>query len=302
MCVPVLEQASGLECGRDFKVGYSPERINPGDKEHTLPKIVKVVAGQDEETLEIVAQAYELVVEAGVYRAPSIKVAEAAKVIENTQRDLNIALMNELAIIFNLMGIDTLEVLKCAGTKWNFLPFRPGLVGGHCIGVDPYYLTYKAQELGYHPQVILAGRRINDHMGVYVAQKTIKELIKAGIRVDGARVGILGLTFKENCRDIRNTRVIDIIQELREYGIEPEVHDPLALADEAREIYGVELYSEPPRGLDAVILAVAHEEYKKLGPQGILKTLRPGRGVIVDVKGLFSPEDFSQTPYRYWRL
>lgn len=302
VCVPVLEQASGLECGRDFKVGYSPERINPGDKEHTLPKIVKVVAGQDEETLEMVAQAYELVVEAGVYRAPSIKVAEAAKVIENTQRDLNIALMNELAIIFNLMGIDTLEVLKCAGTKWNFLPFRPGLVGGHCIGVDPYYLTYKAQELGYHPQVILAGRRINDHMGVYVAQKTIKELIKAGIRVDGARVGILGLTFKENCRDIRNTRVIDIIQELREYGIEPEVHDPLALADEAREIYGVELYSEPPRGLDAVILAVAHEEYKKLGPQGILKTLRPGRGVIVDVKGLFSPEDFSQTPYRYWRL
>ncbi len=302
ICVPVLEKASGLRCGQDFKVGYSPERINPGDKEHTLPKIIKVVAAQDEETLEIVARMYELVVEAGVYRAPSIKVAEAAKVIENTQRDLNIALMNELAIIFNLMGIDTLEVLKCAGTKWNFLPFRPGLVGGHCIGVDPYYLTYKAQELGYHPQVILAGRRINDYMGIYVAQKTIKELIKAGIRVDGARVGILGLTFKENCRDIRNTRVIDIVQELREYGIEPELHDPLASPQEAKEIYGLDLYPEPPRGLDAVILAVAHDEYKKLGPKGVLSLLRPGRGVIVDVKGLFSAADFTQTPYRYWRL
>lgn len=302
ICVPVLEKTSGLRCGQDFKVGYSPERINPGDKEHTLPKIIKVVAAQDEETLEIVARMYELVVEAGVYRAPSIKVAEAAKVIENTQRDLNIALMNELAIIFNLMGIDTLEVLKCAGTKWNFLPFRPGLVGGHCIGVDPYYLTYKAQELGYHPQVILAGRRINDYMGIYVAQKTIKELIKAGIRVDGARVGILGLTFKENCRDIRNTRVIDIVQELREYGIEPELHDPLASPKEAKEIYGLDLYPEPPRGLDAVILAVAHDEYKKLGPKGVLSLLRPGRGVIVDVKGLFSAADFTQTPYRYWRL
>lgn len=302
VCVPVLEKTSGLRCGKDFKVGYSPERINPGDKEHTLPKIIKVVAAQDEETLEVVARMYELIVEAGVYRAPSIKVAEAAKVIENTQRDLNIALMNELAIIFNLMGIDTLEVLKCAGTKWNFLPFRPGLVGGHCIGVDPYYLTYKAQELGYHPQVILAGRRINDYMGIYVAQKTIKELIKAGIRVDGARVGILGLTFKENCRDIRNTRVIDIVHELREYGIEPEMHDPLASPQEAKEIYGLDLYPEPPRGLDAVIVAVAHDEYKKLGPKGVLSLLRPGRGVIVDVKGLFSAADFAHTPYRYWRL
>ncbi len=302
VCLPVLEEASGLKAGQDFKVAYSPERINPGDKEHTLARVIKVVAAQDEETLETVARTYELVVEAGVYRAPSIKVAEAAKVIENTQRDLNIALMNELAIIFNLMGLDTLEILKCAGTKWNFLPFRPGLVGGHCIGVDPYYLTYKAQELGYHPQVILAGRRINDFMGIYVAQKTIKEMIKAGIRVDGARVGILGLTFKENCRDIRNTRVLDIIYELRDYGIEPEVHDPLADPLLAEELYGLRLYPDPPRGLDAVILAVAHEAYRELGPEGVVATLRPGRGVIIDVKGLFSAADFASTPYRYWRL
>ncbi|WP_456433984.1 nucleotide sugar dehydrogenase [Thermosulfuriphilus sp.] len=302
ICLPVLEEASGLKAGVDFKVAYSPERINPGDKEHTLARVVKVVAAQDEETLEVVARTYEMVVEAGVYRAPSIKVAEAAKVIENTQRDLNIALMNELAIIFNLMGLDTLEVLECAGTKWNFLPFRPGLVGGHCIGVDPYYLTYKAQELGYHPQVILAGRRINDSMGVYVAQKTIKEMIKAGIRVDGARVGVLGLTFKENCRDIRNTLVIDIILELREYGIEPEVHDPLADPREAERLYGLRLYPSPPLGLDAVILAVAHDAYRELGPEGLISTLRPGRGVIIDVKGLFGPSDFARSPYRYWRL
>jgi len=302
ICAPILEKCSGLKCGEDFKIGYSPERINPGDKEHTLTKIIKVVAGQDKESLEIIANTYELIVKAGVYRAPSIKVAEAAKVIENTQRDLNIALMNELAIIFNLMGIDTLEVLECASTKWNFLPFRPGLVGGHCIGVDPYYLTYKAQELGYHPQVILAGRRINDYMGIYIAQKTIKELIKAGIRVDGARVGILGLTFKENCRDIRNTRVIDIIEELREYGIEPEVHDPLAIPEEAKKAYNINLYPEPPRGLDAIILAVAHENYRLLGPKGVIELLRPGRGVIIDVKGIFSYKDFVNTPYRYWRL
>ncbi len=302
ICVPVLEKVSGLSCGRDFKVGYSPERINPGDKEHTLARIVKVVAGQDEETLEEIAEVYELVVDAGVYKAESIKVAEAAKVIENTQRDLNIALMNELAVIFNRLGIDTKSVLEAAGTKWNFLPFRPGLVGGHCIGVDPYYLTYCAQKLGYHPDVILAGRRINDSMGEYVAQRTVKELIHAGVRVQGAKVAVLGLTFKENCPDIRNTRVVDIIEELNEYGIKPIVHDPIASSREAEQVYGISLYKEPLSGLDGVVVAVAHKEYSDGGAGMIKGMLAPDRGVIIDVKGLFAPEDFHDSPFRYWRL
>ncbi len=302
VCVPVLEEASGLRCGQDFKVGYSPERINPGDKEHTLQKIVKVVAGQDPETLDIVAGLYEMVVEAGVYRAESIKVAEAAKVIENTQRDLNIALMNELAVIFNRLGIDTRAVLDAANTKWNFLPFTPGLVGGHCIGVDPYYLTYCAQRVGYHPEVILAGRRINDSMGAYVAQRAVKELIHARVRVEGARVVILGLTFKENCPDIRNTRVVDIIAELREYGIEPLVHDPLASAKEALEVYNIHLLKDLPTNVDAVILAVAHKEYQEAGPQVVKDMLTPDRGVVVDVKGIYSARDFPENHIRYWRL
>ena len=302
VCVPVLEETSGMKCGVDFKVGYSPERINPGDKEHTLEKIVKVVAAQDEQSLDIVAKAYEMVVEAGVYRAESIKVAEAAKVIENTQRDLNIALMNELAIIFNRLGIDTQAVLRAACTKWNFLPFTPGLVGGHCIGVDPYYLTYCAQQVGYHPEVILAGRRINDSMGAYIAQRTVKELIHARVRVEGARVVILGLTFKENCPDIRNTRVIDIIHELREYGIEPIVHDPLASHHEALDVYGIHLLKELPASVDAVILAVAHEQYKQSGPDMIKDMLTPDRGVVIDVKGIFTPQQFNEDYIRYWRL
>ncbi|NPA94805.1 MAG: nucleotide sugar dehydrogenase [Thermodesulfobacteria bacterium] len=302
VCVPILEKTSGLKNGADFKVGYSPERINPGDKEHTLAKIVKVVAGQDEETLDTIASLYEMVVEAGVYRASSIRVAEAAKVIENTQRDLNIALMNELAIIFNRLGIDTKEVLDAACTKWNFLPFRPGLVGGHCIGVDPYYLTYCAQMTGYRPEVILAGRRINDFMGTYIAQRTVKELIHAGVRVQGARVSILGLTFKENCPDIRNTKVIDIISELREYGIEPLVHDPIADPKEADQVYGIKLVKDLPMNSDAVILAVAHDDYIKKGAQAVVNMLTPDKGVVVDVKSIFSKEDFKDRNIRYWRL
>ncbi len=302
ICVPVLEKVSGMKCGKDFKVGYSPERINPGDKEHTLAKIVKVVAGQDEEALDEISKVYELVVDAGIYKAESIKVAEAAKVIENTQRDLNIALMNELAVIFNRLGIDTKAVLEAAGTKWNFLPFRPGLVGGHCIGVDPYYLTYCAQKVGYHPEVILAGRRINDSMGEYVAQRTVKELIHAGVRVQGAKVAVLGLTFKENCPDIRNTRVVDIIKELNEYGIKPLVHDPIASQQEAQQVYGLSLLKELPSDLDAVILAVAHKEYEDAGPAMMKDLLASNRGVIIDVKGLFSETDFASQPYRYWRL
>ena len=302
VCVPILEKTSGLKNGPDFKVGYSPERINPGDKEHTLAKIVKVVAAQDEETLDTVASLYEMVVEAGVYRASSIRVAEAAKVIENTQRDLNIALMNELAIIFNRLGIDTKEVLDAACTKWNFLPFRPGLVGGHCIGVDPYYLTYCAQMTGYRPEVILAGRRINDFMGSYIAQRTVKELIHAGVRVQGARVSILGLTFKENCPDIRNTKVIDIISELREYGIEPLVHDPIADPKEAEQVYGIKLVKDLPTNSDAVILAVAHDDYIKKGTGDIANMLTPDKGVIVDVKSVFNKADFKGKNIRYWRL
>ncbi len=302
VCVPILERTSGLKNGKDFKVGYSPERINPGDKEHTLAKIVKVVAAQDDETLDLVASLYEKVVEAGIYRASSIRVAEAAKVIENTQRDLNIALMNELAIIFNRLGIDTKNVLDAASTKWNFLPFRPGLVGGHCIGVDPYYLTYCAQMTGYRPEVILAGRRINDSMGAYIAQRTVKELIHAGLRVQGARVAILGLTFKENCPDIRNTKVIDIISELREYGIEPLVHDPMADPREAELVYGIKLVKEPPPNSDAVILAVAHDDYIKKGAGAVKEMLTPDKGVVVDVKSMFNKKDFEGGSIRYWRL
>ncbi len=302
VCIPILERTSGLKNGQDFKVGYSPERINPGDKEHTLPKIVKVVSAQDEETLEVVASTYELVVEAGVYRAESIKVAEAAKVIENTQRDLNIALMNELAIIFNRLGIDTKAVLDAASTKWNFLPFKPGLVGGHCIGVDPYYLTYCAQKTGYRPEVILAGRRINDSMGAYVAQRTVKELIHAGLRVQGARVVILGLTFKENCPDIRNTKVVDIIRELREYGIEPMVHDPIADPNDALRVYGIRLIKDAPTNCDAAILAVAHNDYISKGPGFVKDMLTPDKGVVIDVKSSFKKDDFSEEHIRYWRL
>ena len=301
-CGPIIERTSGLKCGQGFFLAYSPERINPGDKEHTLAKVVKVVAAQDPETLERVAGLYELVVEAGVHRAPSIKVAEAAKVIENTQRDLNIALMNELAIIFHRLGIDTLSVLEAAGTKWNFLPFRPGLVGGHCIGVDPYYLTYCAQMAGYHPEVILAGRRINDQMGAYVAQRVVKELVRAKVPVDGARVLVMGITFKENCADVRNTRVVDIVEELEEYGIRVQVFDPEASREEAKALYGIELLERPGGGWDGVVLAVAHESIRAMGAQGIQALLDGRRGVVVDVKGLFSPEEFAGTPYRYWRL
>ncbi len=297
-CVPVLERESGLACGKDFFVGYSPERINPGDKVHRLETIKKIVSGQTPEVLEIVAGVYESVVTAGVYRAASIKVAEAAKVIENTQRDLNIALVNELAIIFNRMGIDTLEVPEAAGTKWNFLPFRPGLVGGHCIGVDPYYLTHKAEEIGYHPQVILAGRRINDGMACYVANQVLKLLIQAGGRPKDARIGILGLTFKENCPDLRNSKVFDIIAELEEYGIKVLVFDSVADPDEIRaEANGFTLVAETElQALDAVIIAVAHRQFKDLGADKIGKMIKPG-GVIVDLKGLFKKEDFAGAVY-----
>ncbi len=302
ICVPILERLSGFRCGRDFKIGYSPERINPGDREHSLATVIKVVAGQDQETLDEIASAYGLIVDAGVYRAESIRVAEAAKVIENTQRDLNIALMNELAIIFNRLGIDTQAVLRAAETKWNFLPFRPGLVGGHCIGVDPYYLTYCAQRQGYHPEVILAGRRINDSMGTYIAQRTVKELIHARVRVEGARVLILGLTFKENCPDIRNTKVMDIVRELREYGIEPLIHDPLADPRDAQATYGIRLLRELPVNVDAVILAVAHRAYIEAGSTAVKEIITPDRGVVIDVKDLYEPGDFDNTNIRYWRL
>lgn len=300
-CGPILEQVSGLKRGRDFKLGYSPERINPGDKEHTLERTVKVVAGEDAETLERVARAYEAIVEAGVHRAPSIKVAEAAKVIENTQRDLNIALMNELAIIFDRMGIRTLDVLAAAGTKWNFLPFRPGLVGGHCIGVDPYYLTAKAESLGYHPQVILAGRRINDGMGAFVAQRLIKLMIAQDKSIKGARVGILGLTFKENVPDLRNSRVPDIIAELRQFGIEPLVHDPRADPEEAREEYGLTLSSlDELRELDGLVLAVAHREYAEMPLEKVIGMLAV-RGAIADVKSMLDPAKVP-SPIAYWSL
>jgi UDP-N-acetyl-D-glucosamine/UDP-N-acetyl-D-galactosamine dehydrogenase len=301
ICGPVLEKVSGLARGTDFKLGYSPERINPGDREHTLERIIKVVSGEDAETLERVAKVYESVVTAGVHRAPSIKVAEAAKVIENTQRDLNIALMNELSLIFDRLGIRTQDVLAAASTKWNFLPFKPGLVGGHCIGVDPYYLTTKAEELGYHPQVILAGRRINDGMGAYIGQRLIKNLIQANLRVKGARVGILGLTFKENVPDLRNSRVPDIVAELKEYGIQPLIHDPMADRHEALEEYNVELADwKELWDLDAMILAVGHQQYKDMQPNTLMSGLRNG-GVFIDVKSMIPPKSV-RTDVLYWSL
>ena len=303
VCVPILERASGLKCGTDFKIGYSPERINPGDKTHRLETITKIVSGMDEETLETVAKVYEIVVDAGVHKAESVKVAEAAKVIENSQRDINIAFMNELSIIFNKMGIDTLSVLKAAGTKWNFLNFRPGLVGGHCIGVDPYYLTYKAEMMGYHSQIILAGRRINDNMGKYVAESAIKNLIAADKPVKNAKVAILGFTFKENCPDTRNTKVIDIVHELQEYGIEPVIADPQADADEARRLYGIDFVClDTIREMDAVILAVAHTEFKALSMADIDSLYGEGKKVLLDLKGLFEREEYEKAGYLYWRL
>jgi UDP-N-acetyl-D-galactosamine dehydrogenase len=300
LCAETLARVSGLTRG-DFKLGYSPERINPGDKEHTLARIVKVVSGEDAETLEVVAATYGAIITAGVHRAPSIMVAEAAKVIENTQRDINIALMNELSLIFDRMGIRTADVLAAARTKWNFLPFTPGLVGGHCIGVDPYYLTTKAQSLGYHPEVILAGRRINDGMGATIAQKLIKLLIHANLPPKGARIGILGLTFKENVTDLRNSRVPDIIHELQQFGIEPLVHDAVASAHEAQEEYGVGLSGwEAFQNLDGLILAVSHRAYLEQGPEALAGRLRP-QGIFVDVKSAFAPGDFPPG-LTYWSL
>ncbi len=305
ICVPILEKESGLTCGVDFKIGYSPERINPGDKVHRLETITKIVSGMDEETLDTVAKVYELVVAAGVHRAQSIKVAEAAKVIENSQRDINIAFMNELSIIFNKMGIDTKSVLAAAGTKWNFLKFFPGLVGGHCIGVDPYYLTYKAEQLGYHSQIILSGRRINDDMGKYVAESLVKNLIKADIPVKGARVIILGFTFKENCPDTRNTKVIDIVKELQEYGISPLITDPVADYAEAEREYGITFVKEDElKDADAVILAVSHKEYETLTMQQIdgFYAANGRQKVLSDIKGMLDKDAYEKAGYLYWRL
>ncbi|MBU1691479.1 MAG: nucleotide sugar dehydrogenase [Gammaproteobacteria bacterium] len=302
ICVPILEKESGLKWKKDFHIGYSPERINPGDKEHTVTKILKVVSGDDAESLEKVAQLYETVIIAGVHRASSIKVAEAAKVIENTQRDLNIALMNELAIIFDKLGIDTLEVLQVAGTKWNFLPFRPGLVGGHCIGVDPYYLTHKADMLGYIPQVILAGRRINDGMGKFIAEQTVKQMIQSGSHVKGAKVIVLGLTFKENCGDLRNSKVIDIINELKTYGIEVLVHEPIGDAGEAKHEYGVSLtdWDKLPQA-DAIVAAVAHKEFLERPLSDLLGKLKPG-GAFIDVKSVYDTKALRDAGLTVWRL
>jgi UDP-N-acetyl-D-galactosamine dehydrogenase len=302
VCIPVLEKGSGMRWKKDFHVGYSPERINPGDHEHTLTTITKVVSGDDAATLEAVAQLYELVVKAGVCRTSSIKAAEAAKVIENTQRDLNIALMNELAIIFHKLGIDTIEVLEAAGTKWNFLPFRPGLVGGHCIGVDPYYLTQKAERMGYHPEVILAGRRINDSMGKYVAEQTIKQIIQAGHSVNGSNVIVLGITFKEDCPDSRNTRVVDVVNELKTYGVNVWVHDPVADAEEARHEYGLELHSwEKLPKAKAIVAAVAHKEFLKKGIDEMLMKLEKG-GSFIDVKSRFDVKALASAGVQVWRL
>ncbi|WP_295005666.1 nucleotide sugar dehydrogenase [uncultured Dechloromonas sp.] len=302
VCIPILEKESGKTWKKDFFVGYSPERINPGDKERTVTKIVKVVSGDTPETLAKVQEIYGSVITAGVYPASNIKVAEAAKVIENTQRDLNIALMNELAIIFDKIGIDTLEVLQAAGTKWNFLPFRPGLVGGHCIGVDPYYLTHKAQQLGYHPEVILAGRRINDGMGKFIAEKTVKQMVRNGHPVKDKPIIVLGLTFKEDCPDLRNSRVIDVIQELESYGAKVYVHDPVAEAREARHEYGVDLVSweELPKAA-AIVVAVSHRQFKNLPTSDLLSKLNEN-GVITDVKSMLDPADFSNTGISVWRL
>ena len=302
VCIPVLERASGLKWKQDFFVGYSPERINPGDREHMLTNVIKVVAGDTPETLDKVAAMYERIVQPGVHRASSIKAAEACKVIENTQRDLNIALMNELAIIFDKIGIDTHEVLEAAGTKWNFLKFKPGLVGGHCIGVDPYYLTHKAEMLGYHPQVILAGRRINDGMGKYIAEQTVKQMIAAGSYIKGAKVNILGLTFKENCADLRNTKVVDVINELKSYEVEVFVHDPEASEDEAMHEYGVRLlpWEALPRA-DALIAAVAHRQFLELGAEDLQRKVVKG-GCFVDVKAQFDQAALAAAGLKVWRL
>lgn len=327
ICVPILEKESGLKCGVDFKVGYSPERINPGDKVHRLETIIKVVAGQDEETLDIVAKVYELVVEAGVHKAASIKVAEAAKVIENSQRDINIAFMNELSIIFNKMGIDTKAVLEAASTKWNFLNFSPGLVGGHCIGVDPYYLTYKAEQMGYHSQIILSGRKINDDMGKYVAESTVKKMIKANKQINGAKVAIFGVTFKENCPDVRNTKVVDVIKELEEYGINVKVVDPQADKEDLWHEYRINLCEvEEIKEMDAVIFAVPHDDFKSIqledvkamfGTTGYVNSevmsevaatsefgIAIGRNdcVLIDLKGMFNRQEAEDTGFVYWRL
>lgn len=303
VCIPILEEESGLKCGIDFKVGYSPERINPGDKVHRLETIVKIVSGMDEESLDEIAKVYELVVEAGVHRASSIKVAEAAKVIENSQRDINIAFMNELSMIFNEMGIDTKSVLEAAGTKWNFLKFVPGLVGGHCIGVDPYYLTYKAEMLGYHSQIILAGRRINDDMGKYVAENIVKSLISADKAVKNAKVAILGFAFKENCPDTRNTRIIDIVNELKKYGITPVIADPEADAEEAKQLYGIEFIDmDTIKNMDAVVLAVAHDSFKNISMDNIDKFFGTGKKVLLDLKGLLNRAEYEAAEYIYWRL
>jgi UDP-N-acetyl-D-glucosamine/UDP-N-acetyl-D-galactosamine dehydrogenase len=302
ICVPILERESGLKWKQDFFVGYSPERINPGDKERTVTKIVKVVSGDTPETLATVERIYGAVITAGVYPASSIKVAEAAKVIENTQRDLNIALMNELSMIFHKVGIDTLEVLKAAGTKWNFLPFRPGLVGGHCIGVDPYYLTHKADMLGYHPQVILAGRRINDSMGKHIGEQTVKQMIASDLPVKGADVIVLGLTFKENCPDLRNSKVIDVIRELKSFGVNVLVHDPLATSEEAEHEYGVSLtpWEKLPQA-QAIVAAVSHQQYADMGLPKLLEKVAPN-GVFVDVKSAYDPAAIRASGRALWRL
>ena len=303
VCIPILEKHSGLKWKQDFWVGYSPERINPGDTERTVTKIVKVVSGDTPSTLDKVAEVYESIVTAGVYKASSIKVAEAAKVIENTQRDLNIALMNELAIIFDFVGIDTLEVLKAAGTKWNFLSFRPGLVGGHCIGVDPYYLSHKAEILGYHPQVILAGRRINNGMAAYVAQQTIKQMIDNGTNIKGAKVIVLGLTFKENCSDLRNSQAADLVKELQDFGCEVHVHDPQAEPEQALHEYGITLseWGQLPQNADAIVAAISHAEYTTQPVTNLLALLKPG-GVFIDIKSAYSPEDITAAGACLWRL
>ena len=306
ICVPILEKESGLKCGTDFKIAYSPERINPGDKVHRLQTITKIVSGMDQETLDTVAKVYELVALAGVYRAQSIKVAEAAKVIENSQRDINIAFMNELSIIFHKMGIDTESVLKAAGTKWNFLKFKPGLVGGHCIGIDPYYLTYKAEQLGYHSQIILSGRRINDDMGKYVAESLVKNLIKTDIPVKNAKVAILGFTFKENCPDTRNSKVVDIYKELGEYGITPVVVDPEADAAEAKRLYGITFNTmDDVKDMDAVIMAVCHKDFVDYKQSDIDKffSKKNSRKVLMDLKGMYDLDEYSdKSGYLYWRL
>ncbi|MBI5050087.1 MAG: nucleotide sugar dehydrogenase [Nitrospirae bacterium] len=302
-CAPIIEKFSGMRCGRDFQVGYSPERINPGDKIHSLTNIVKVVAGQDKETTELLSQIYGSVVKAGIHKAPDIKTAEAAKVIENIQRDLNIALVNELAIIFNRMGLDTRDVLAAASTKWNFLPFQPGLVGGHCIGVDPYYLTFRAQAIGYHPEVILSGRRINDNMGRYIAENAVKQLINSDRSVKGSKILILGLTFKEDIRDIRNTRVIDIYNELNNYGIRVSVHDPHAIPEEVFKTYGLALIEKPEsnRPFDGIIMAVKHKEYCNYTLK-YLRKLCNSRPVLIDIKSVFAKEEAIKAGFNYWRL